>query len=497
MRRWVPIILQGLVVGLLLLLPVQSPDSAPSPTVGFVGLDVPGHAGGRTTEGQWREMPLADVPAPASVAWLDWTPSLRAPDSGQPMAVALSGPFSAQVFLNGTKIGEKGVPGPDASTERAGPIDAVFPLPAAYLRAGENRIAVRFSAHRVGYRPFAIVQSLRLTPVTTDARRDIRYYAPGLLFGGGLVALAAGLLLLMRARKDRRLRDLLFGVIGLAGAFAAEVSRALTSYPYDWHQARQLAIGAGVLAFNILLLRFVLSRWPGRLRETRAVLVLGLVMATGACLLLPGYDAKITVASLFLHSLAVAWVVWRGARGDQAALLFSLLLASFPVLVSFQQLAGVSISSYLDLSVYILAVSALGGLLFFAPDILSPPTLRPPEIHTIGLRTTGRTVFVLTSDIVLLKAVGNYTEVHRQAGRRVLDQRGLGTLLESLPGSFLRIHRSYAVNLTAVVSLISEEGSRYFLELKTGDRPPVSRAQVKELRARLASGTSLRPSGES
>ncbi len=480
LRPWVPVVLQGLVIGILVALPAQTPDAAPAPTVGYVELDAPGAAERRTAAGRWRDISLHDAPAPTTIAWLEWTPSLPSADLDQPMAIAMSGPFSAQVFLNGYKIGDKGVPGPDAGAERAGPIDAVFPLPAAHLRAGENRISVRYSAHRAGYRPYNIVQSMRLTPATADPRRDLRYYAPGILFAGGLVAVAAGLLLLLRVRKDPRLWYLLLGVVGLVVALAAEVSRALISYPYDWHQTRQLAIGAGVLAFSGLLLKFVVSRWPGRPRDGRAVLALGLIMATGFCVLLPGYDAKIMVGGLALLSLAMVWTAWRGALGDRAALLVSVLLASFPLL------GAVSVGAYLDRSVYILAVAALGGLLLFSPEVLSLRTLRPREIQTIGLRTTGRTVFVPTSDIVLLKAVGNYTEVHRQVGRWVLDQRGLGTLLESLPGSFLRIHRSYAVNLTAVVSLISEEGSRYFLELKTGDRPPVSRAQVKELRARLA-----------
>ena len=480
MRLWALVILQSLVVGVLLALPAQTPDAAPSPAVGYIELDAPAFAERRTQLRLWRDMALHDAPVPASVAWLDWTLSLPAPDIGQPMAIALSGPFSAQVFLNGHKIGDKGVPGSDAAAERAGPIDAVFPLPAVHLRTGENRIAVRYSAHRVGYRPFSIVQSLRLTPATADPRRDLRYYAPGLLFAGALVAMVAGLLLLLRTQKDVRLWELLLGVIGLVGALGAEASRALISYPYDWHQPRQLAIAAGILAFGGLLLKFVVSRWPGRPRSGRAVLTLGLIGATGLCVLLTGYDAKITAASFALHSLIVAWTAWRGAHGDRSALLFSLLLASFPLL------AAVSPGTYLDHSVYILAVATLGGMLLFSPEVLSPPKLRLPKMPTIGLRTSGRTVFVPTSDIVMLKAVGNYTEVHRQDGGWILDQRGLGTLLEDLPGSFHRIHRSYAVNLTAVISLISEEGSRYFLELKTGDRPPVSRAQVKELRVLLA-----------
>lgn len=473
-RRWTPVILQVLVAAVLLASPARTPDAAPSPVVGHVAADNPAFASARSAA--WRDIALHDAPAPATVAWLDWTPPLPA-DQDRPMAIALSGPFSAELFLNGRRIGGKGVPGADARTERAGPIDVVVPLPATQRVGGENRIAIRYSAHRAGYSPSKIVQSLRLTPFTPDPRRDLRYYAPPLLFAGALAAV--GMALLAGARRDRRLLGLAAGCLALILALAAEASRALIDYPYDWHQARQLAIGAGVLAFGGLLLAFVASRWPGGPRAARVLLGLSLALpALG--LLLPGYDAKTTAASLALQGLAAGWCAWRGLRGDPGALLFAALLASFPLL------AALSPGAYLDRSIYILAVAALGGALLLAPDLLSPRRAPAQEIQILAVRTTGRVVFVPTAGILMLKAVGNYTEVHRRQGGWLLDQRGLGAVLEHLPGSFHRIHRSYAVDLGAVASLISEAGSRYFLEMDTGERLPVSRAQVRDLRSRLA-----------
>lgn len=477
-RRWGPAILQILVAAALLALPASTPDAAPSPVVGYVEADHPALAAGRAGAA-WRDVSLHEAPTPGAVAWLDWTPTLTAADLDRPMAIAMSGPFSAELFLNGRKVGDKGVPGTDAKTERAGPIDVVIPLPAAQLRPGESRIAIRYSAHRAGYSPSKVVQSLRLTLFTPDPRRDLRYYAPSLLFAGALAGIAAGLTLLVRLREDRRLLGPAAGCAALILALVSEASRALIDYPYDWHQARQLSIGVGVLAFGGLLLAFCISRWPHDPRARRFARNLGLA-APAPCLLLPGYDAKIVVASVALHSLAMGWCVWRGLRGDRTALLFGFVLASFPLV------AALSPVVYLDRSIYILAVAALGGPLLLAPDILSPRRSPTTEIQTLSVRTTGRTVFVPIADIVMLKAFGNYTEVHRRQGGWFLDQRGLGAVLEALPASFHRIHRSYAVDLKTVASLISEVGSRYFLELDTGERLPVSRAQVRDVRARLA-----------
>lgn len=65
------------------------------------------------------------------------------------------------------------------------------------------------------------------------------------------------------------------------------------------------------------------------------------------------------------------------------------------------------------------------------------------EVHRIALK-----------EIVFLEASGNYVEVHLRGAKKVLVQQPLQELLQSLPGnSFIRTHRSFAINLAHVSKL--------------------------------------------
>lgn len=458
----------------------QSFDWAIPPTVGFTQADDALFAAGRgAAAGEWRDIGLYDAPVPDGVAWLDWNAPPEDLQRDGPTAISMSGPFSAEVYFNGEKIGQKGVPGPTAKTERAGAIDATFAIPKELIRASDNRVALRFSSMRAGYKPATVVQSLYFTSYSADARRNLRYYTPALLFSGALVAVALGLLMLARTRSDMRVYWLALGLAGLFGAIVAEVSRSLINYPYDWHQARQALVGVGFITFGMSLLRYVTLRWPASGRWGPAVLVAGAIAVALSWVMATGYDAKTVLASLALLFLAFGWTAWRGATADRTALYLVIPLAVLGLY------ALIVPGDFIDRSIYVLSVVLFGFALLRAPDLLSP---RPEELAKktiLNVETSGRTVFVPVSDVTMLKAAGNYTEVHRVDGKWELDKRGLSAIVRSLPERFFRIHRSYVVYLPAAESLTTQEGSRYWLSLKSGERLPVSRARVNELRAAM------------
>jgi two-component system response regulator LytT len=98
----------------------------------------------------------------------------------------------------------------------------------------------------------------------------------------------------------------------------------------------------------------------------------------------------------------------------------------------------------------------------------------------------GKMELLAISDIHYLKAEGHYCEVTTVNNQSILHDKSLDKLLDILPISFYRIHRSYAVPLEYAKSIEVQEGSKYWLTLKDGERLPIGRTKVGKLRKRLS-----------
>ena len=430
----------------------------------------------------WAPLASSRLAPGGRTGWLRWE-NAPAPDFDGPLALWLAGPFSAEVWWNGERIGAKGEAGSDRASERAGPIDALIALPQGAVRE-RNQLLIRYSSHRAYYRPAAVLQGVYLTPYRPDARRSMRYYAPLILLSGGLAALAGLFIYFARARQDPRAYWLAAALTGLLFAGAAEASRAWINYPYDWHQPRQAAVLIGFAVFGGGLLAYALQRWPAGPALMRPTAGLAGALWLLVAILATGYDAKSSGAFLILALTALAWCAWRVARGAYDALAFS------PLLLALALYAWRWPADILDRGAYAFAAAFFGWALLRQAGWLVPrpapaPAQQAPLIERLALQTGGGAVFAPLNDIARLKAAGNYTEVHRSNGDVVLDNRGLAALLEALPERFFRVHRSWAVDLDRAERLTSREGSRYSLILCDGSEVPVSREKVTELRARM------------
>lgn len=103
----------------------------------------------------------------------------------------------------------------------------------------------------------------------------------------------------------------------------------------------------------------------------------------------------------------------------------------------------------------------------------------------LSYKHLGKIELLPISDVLYLKAAGHYCEVYSRAGQVILHDKNLDKLLQLLPASFERIHRSYAVPLNAIQAIRSEEGSKYWLELVNGETLPIGRTRLKALKANL------------
>jgi two-component system LytT family response regulator len=116
----------------------------------------------------------------------------------------------------------------------------------------------------------------------------------------------------------------------------------------------------------------------------------------------------------------------------------------------------------------------------------------PPSGYLTRLpyRDGDRSLFINTSEIVMIEAEDYYVRVHSKRGRHLLRVT-LSHLEERLdPKVFLRVHRTVIVNVGEVVELRDEE--RLVLLVSSGARVPVSRSRRRDVESILR--PRLRPS---
>lgn len=103
----------------------------------------------------------------------------------------------------------------------------------------------------------------------------------------------------------------------------------------------------------------------------------------------------------------------------------------------------------------------------------------------LAVRKGKETLSVTVERVVFLRAADDYSELHMEDGGVHLHEKALGALAAILPSEFLRVHRSYVVNLRRVRCLVTAEGGRPRLVLEDGSQVPVGRVYRSAVRTRL------------
>ena len=85
-----------------------------------------------------------------------------------------------------------------------------------------------------------------------------------------------------------------------------------------------------------------------------------------------------------------------------------------------------------------------------------------------------------------IQGAGSYSELYLNDGSVLLHDKNLEKLLEILPASYIRLHKSYLVDLSHIVSIKSYPGSKYEAQLADGVTLPVSRQRVTSLKQQLS-----------
>jgi len=100
-------------------------------------------------------------------------------------------------------------------------------------------------------------------------------------------------------------------------------------------------------------------------------------------------------------------------------------------------------------------------------------------------RSDGELAPVDTEEIVLIKGADDYCEIHTRSGSRLV-RATLASLEARLdPSCFIRVHRSYIVNVRKLANLQSRPDGAMTACMVNGETVPVSRRRAHRLRAMM------------
>jgi two-component system LytT family response regulator len=96
------------------------------------------------------------------------------------------------------------------------------------------------------------------------------------------------------------------------------------------------------------------------------------------------------------------------------------------------------------------------------------------------INTNEGAVFIKSCDIIKLESESNYTIIFLENNKKIIASKTLSVFEEILePLNFMRIHRSFVVNLTKVKNIESDNGN-YSVKLTDGTLVEISRRKKKD-----------------
>lgn len=116
--------------------------------------------------------------------------------------------------------------------------------------------------------------------------------------------------------------------------------------------------------------------------------------------------------------------------------------------------------------------------------LVSGSAVREDSQKRVVIKNGSKIEMVNHQDIYYIESYGDYVWVHSAQGK-LLKQKTMKEFEDILGADFLRTHRSYLVNTTAIQKLELYEKNSYQLLLKTGNRLSVSKSGYKLLKDTL------------
>ncbi len=106
----------------------------------------------------------------------------------------------------------------------------------------------------------------------------------------------------------------------------------------------------------------------------------------------------------------------------------------------------------------------------------------PKYVHQLIVKDKKRLLIVKTADILYINAADDFIEIHTTDGKKHLYDERLHKLEQTLdPSVFVRIHRSFMVNLNGIIALRPHQNGEYFVDLKNDITLKLSRTYKDSL----------------
>jgi len=106
-------------------------------------------------------------------------------------------------------------------------------------------------------------------------------------------------------------------------------------------------------------------------------------------------------------------------------------------------------------------------------------------VKHLAVKKYGEMEMVSVDDVIFFKGAGDYVEIHLRNDGVELHNKSLESLEKLLPHHFVRVHKSYLVDLREVEKIIVHGGGKYELALKGGGDIPLSRTKYKDIQELL------------
>lgn len=107
------------------------------------------------------------------------------------------------------------------------------------------------------------------------------------------------------------------------------------------------------------------------------------------------------------------------------------------------------------------------------------------HLKYIGVHKKAHTELLDISQIHCINAQTKTSQIFTNDNEAHTSKKSISNLEKILPKNFIRIHKSWIINMNCVKSLRSEPGSKYSIILMNGACAPVSRKKYAELKKNL------------
>jgi two-component system, LytTR family, response regulator LytT len=115
----------------------------------------------------------------------------------------------------------------------------------------------------------------------------------------------------------------------------------------------------------------------------------------------------------------------------------------------------------------------------------SAAAAQSPGMRMLSVKNLGTVRLIPVESVKFFKGADDYVELHLTSGTLELYAKSMESLSRLLPPTYVRIHKSYIVNLLDAKGILVHGGGRYELEMRDGTLLPVSRTHYHAIRTRL------------